>query len=248
MHWHRGYWVIHPDRARQRIAKALSRADEIGHIGSKAHAMDQSLMLSKYRNCPTSVLEQGAAMIDFADRQRLPDYRAKGDFFTGWAHGKLKSAGEGIRMMRHGIDTFMEIGTREDFPVYFEMLAEVYGMNGEPQPGLEILDEAFDEAEKSGLHYWDAELFRRRGELLRMPPDAEPGQAERCFRRALDIAREQSTLSLELRAAESLARLCIDRDEKHKALNALDPVYKKFTEGFSSRDLTEAGALIRTLS
>jgi hypothetical protein len=50
--------------------------------------------------------------------------------------------------------------------------------------------------------FYEAELYRLRGELA-----SSPDQAEADFRRALDVARRQGARALELRAAESLARL-----------------------------------------
>ncbi|MCZ7599734.1 MAG: hypothetical protein M5U09_21010 [Gammaproteobacteria bacterium] len=206
------------------------------------------LMLDRYRDDPAAVLERSTSMIRFAYQQSLPDYRAKGEFFTGWAHGKLVDAREGIGKMKLGMDTLLAIGTREDFPVYFEMLAEICGILGEPRPGLEAIGQAFDEADRSGLHYWDAELHRRRGELIRMLADADPAEVEGCFRRALQVARAQQTLALELRAARSLARVHFDRGARKEALALLEPVYARFSEGWRRTRLVSAASMLRSLS
>ena len=70
--------------------------------------------------------------------------------------------------------------------------------------------------------------------------------AERCFRRALEIARQQETASLALRAAMSLTRLLKGRDGSREARDLLRSVYASFTEGFDTTDLKEAGALLNT--
>ena len=77
-------------------------------------------------------------------------------------------------------------------------------------------------------------------------PDA--AKAETYFDRALTVARQQQTKSWELRAAMSLARLWRDQGEVQQARELLAPVYGWFTEGFDTRDLKEAKALLEELA
>ena len=68
------------------------------------------------------------------------------------------------------------------------------------------------------------------------------------FDRALVIAREQQAKSWELRASMSLARLWRDQGRVQQARELLAPVYGWFTEGFDTRDLKEAKALLEELA
>ena len=77
-------------------------------------------------------------------------------------------------------------------------------------------------------------------------PDA--AKAEGCFERALAVARQQHTKSWELRAAMSLARLKRHQGKVQQARELLAPVYGWFTEGFDTRDLKEAKALLEELA
>ena len=72
--------------------------------------------------------------------------------------------------------------------------------------------------------------------------------AEDHFRQALDWARPQGALSLELRATTSLARLLCDQGRFADALALLQPVYDRFTEGFDTSDLKAANALLDALA
>ena len=79
-----------------------------------------------------------------------------------------------------------------------------------------------------------------------MDGNAAP-EAEALFHQSLEIARRQEAKTFELRAATSLARLW-QRQGKHAAARALlAPVYGWFTEGFDTRDLIEAKALLDDL-
>jgi hypothetical protein len=72
-------------------------------------------------------------------------------------------------------------------------------------------------------------------------------QAEKCFRRGIEIAQEQKEKSLELRGATSLSRLWADCGKRAEAPSLLEPVYHWFTEGLETPDLPEARALIAEL-
>jgi predicted ATPase len=75
----------------------------------------------------------------------------------------------------------------------------------------------------------------------------DPAAAEQSFHRAQAVARRQNAKSFELRAAMSLARLWRDQGKVSEARELLAPVYGWFTEGFDTRDLKEAKALLEEL-
>ena len=77
-------------------------------------------------------------------------------------------------------------------------------------------------------------------------PDPQ-GEAEACFLKAIEIARKQQAKSLELRASTSLAHLWQQQGKKTEAHKLLVEVYNWFTEGFDTKDLQEAKALLESL-
>ena len=96
-----------------------------------------------------------------------------------------------------------------------------------------------------GQRVFEAELHRTIGDaLLSMQ---RQGEAEVAFTRALAVARQQQAKSWELRAAMSLARLWRDQGKVQQGRELLAPVYGWFTEGFDTRDLKEAKALLEEL-
>jgi predicted ATPase len=74
------------------------------------------------------------------------------------------------------------------------------------------------------------------------------GEAEECFRQALDIARGQQAKSLELRATMSLSRLWQQQGKQEEARQLLAEIYAWFTEGFDTADLKEAKFLLEELA
>jgi predicted ATPase len=80
-----------------------------------------------------------------------------------------------------------------------------------------------------------------------LAPKKDSAKAQKYFERAFAVARQQQAKSWELRAAMSLARLWRDQGKPQQARELLAPVYGWFTEGFDTRDLKEAKALLNEL-
>jgi predicted ATPase len=92
-------------------------------------------------------------------------------------------------------------------PPYFpSLVAKADGKIGQIEKGLAVLSEALDTGNKSEERNWEAEFHRHKGELLLMQQGQNAGEAEECFRQALEITRRQQAKPLELRAAMSLSR------------------------------------------
>jgi predicted ATPase len=108
--------------------------------------------------------------------------------------------------------------------------------------------DAIEKVERSKEKWCEAEVHRIAGEiaLKSLAPDTE--KAEKHFERSLSVARQQQAKSWELRATMSLARLWRAQGKVQQARELLAPVYRWFTEGFDTRDLKEAKALLEELA
>jgi predicted ATPase len=94
----------------------------------------------------------------------------------------------------------------------------------------------------------EAEVYRTAGEIMLLAPKRDAAKAEAYFSHALTITRAQEAKSWELRTAMSMARLWRDQGKPQQARELLAPIYGWFTEGFDTRDLKEAKALLNELS
>jgi predicted ATPase len=134
------------------------------------------------------------------------------------------------------------------FPYFGSVLAEVADYLGHTEEGLQALAEAHSLLEQHEERWWEAEISRLRGVLLLRQPGTPQAEAETWLRRALDVARRQEAKSLELRAAMSLARLWHQQGKQKEAHKLLSEIYGWFTEGFDTKDLQEAKALLKELA
>jgi len=111
-----------------------------------------------------------------------------------------------------------------------------------------FIGEAMTAVERTKETWFEAEVNRVAGEVALMPSEPDTAKAEAYFNRALTVARRQQAKSWELRAAMSLARLLREQGKVQQARRLLAPVYRWFTEGFDTRDLKEARALLDELA
>ena len=112
----------------------------------------------------------------------------------------------------------------------------------------DCIGEAISGMETTKERIFAAEVNRIAGEIALKSPEPDAAKAEAYFDRALAVARQQQAKSWELRAAMSLARLWRDQGKVQQARELLAPVYGWFTEGFDTRDLKEAKALLEQLA
>jgi len=130
------------------------------------------------------------------------------------------------------------------------LASEIHTAAGHPRQVLALLDGALVLGDKNSEHFYTAELHRLQGEVLLaegQAPAADGADAEACLRQAIEVAQRQQAKSFELRAATSLARLWRDQGKRTEARDLLAPIYEWFTEGFDTRDLVEAKALLEEL-
>jgi predicted ATPase/class 3 adenylate cyclase len=190
----------------QSVSQCRDWAHKIGHLGSLAHAYDIEAMFHRYRRDIRSLRTVVASMLDLAEHHGVPAIGIKARIFEGWCMGLTGDPHGGRRLVEQNFEANREIDTVEDFPVYWDMLAELMALTDDADAGVDLLAMAIQEAERTGHRYWLAELHRRRA-LLLWQADAPPSDVVSALEMALQVAREQSASALLLSAAESARAL-----------------------------------------
>ena len=130
---------------------------------------------------------------------------------------------------------------------FLALLGEAYLHAGRHDHSLSTIDQALGFIRESGECWWEAEVYRLRGEVLLAQRTGNRTDAEESFQQAIRVARKQTARSLELRAATSLARLWAEDGRRGEGHDLLAPVYGWFTEGFDTADIKDAKALLEEL-
>ena len=173
---------------------------------------------------------------------------AAGQIMQGAATAAIGQRSVGLRQIRDGLDAYRATGGLFHGTYYLAMLALALNKGGLPEEGIEVLQDAADLVETTGERYYEAEIYRLKGELLLSASPRAFIEAEACYQQALDVARQQEAKSLELRAATSLAHLWREHDKQREAQELLVQAYEWFTEGFDTSDLKNARALLDELA
>jgi len=258
-------WVLgYPDQALKRVQGALTLARELSHSGSLAYALSWAARLHQLCRDVQSAREQTETLIAVCTEQGLSFFLLWGLAILGWTQVEQGQGEEGMVRIRENLTTKRAIGIEVEETYWLVLLAEACRRTGQSEEGLVVVAEALDLIDKSELRVFKAELYRLKGELtlqkfqvqgskfqINNPQSAFPNpqsEAEAYFLRAIEIAQKQQAKSWELRASTSLARLWQQQGKKTEAHKLLADVYNWFTEGFDTKDLQEAKALIEELN
>ena len=241
--WVRGY----PEQAVNRCKEALALANQEQHPLTVAIAYYYLSQLYTLRREADQGQRWAEKTIEISEKYVLPLFLAQGRFHLGWALAEQGHLVQGIELIRNGITGTRATGALMGFPFFLSVLAGAYLDSGELRQAAATLDEALSVATEARALYFFPEVLGIKGKLLLLQDPDHPEAAQACFQQAVTAAREQGAKSLELRGATSLARLWRGQGKHTEARELLAPVYGWFTEGFDTRDLKEAKALLAEL-
>jgi len=240
-------WCLgYPDQALKRSQETLELGRKLAHPFSLADAICYAgCLFHSMRRDAEELAKEAEALMQTADKGSVAGWLPIGMRFHDEAlvlQGKIEANTELIHKGIAGMRS-------EEIAIYFSgtfaTLAEKQLESGLLDDARVNLDEAFAFVDETEERYWEAELFRLKGEFILQ--DGQISGAEACLLRAIDIAQKQSAKSLELRAAMSLSQLWGNHGKRAKAKKLLEEVYNWFTEGFDTPDLIEAKTLLEEL-
>jgi predicted ATPase len=241
-------WCLgYADQAVAMCMKAVVAADIDPNPFSKAAAQFFFNVVHILRGDARAVQDGAEWVIDFCTKHGLGLWPLFSQGHHGWAFAQHGRREEGLAENLSSLQMQHAVGADVGRPHALCMLVDIYFVMGRFDEALNTLAEAFNEMEINGGGYYEAEVYRLRGEVLLKMDFANGAEAQRCFEQAIDTARRQSGKSLELRATTSLARLLDRQGYREKAREVLAEIYNWFTEGFDTADLNEAKALLNEL-
>jgi predicted ATPase len=241
--WLRGY----PDQALANMEEALTLTQHLAHPFSQVTVLIFAVMLHQCRGEVLAAQEHATASVRLGTEHEFPLFVAMGITFQGWALATQGQLREGIAQLLHGVTTYRDTGAELARTYMLALLAEVYSHDGRHEQGLRTLAHAFALVDRNSEHFWEAELYRLKAELLLQQGPSAVTEATAHLQRSLTVARSQQAKSLELRAAMRLSQLWQRQDQQRQAHQLLEDVYSWFTEGFDTVDLTAARALLEAL-
>jgi predicted ATPase/class 3 adenylate cyclase len=240
-------WVLGDvDRAVTRMAAALERADAVQHAHTHAYAWYYASVLHALRGEAAIAQVYAERCLALSEQHGFRQWLGLSRAIRGICATALDASGSRLDDVKAALDEYQRAGYQLGITAQFVLLCSALLLRNEPEAALETIDHGLSIVSDNSERFFEAELYRlkARALLMRGAPDAE---AEFLLDQALRIARSQQARSLELRAATDLARLWMNQGKRAEALDVLSSIYVVFTEGFETRDLQEAGALLAEL-
>ena len=238
----------YPDQALRRSEEALRLAQELRHPFSMAMALSFAAQVNWLSGELDLAEERTKALTELSSEHGFGFWAAQAAHMQGHVLASRGQREEGLEQLRKSHAALeasgMELGKWGDLA----MQAQAYGKLGERDKAMILLAEAEAEAEKQQMSEHYSELYRFKGETLQTLSKDNHAEAEKCFRKALEVANRQGAKSYELKTAMSLSRFLKDHGKKEEARAILAEVYNSFTEGFDTSDLKKASALLQELS
>jgi len=266
--WFRGY----PDQALQQAHDMLTLAREISHSFSTVMAELHTAEIHRFRWELHTHQQQTEAIITLCAKHTFANILGQATIHRGWALAEQGLYQEGIAQIRQGLAACRATGAVLFRPYFLAFMVDACWKAALIEEGLGAVAEALVVVDKTGERYYEAELYRLKGELvlqsgvrsqnksrqvrspgsevtnIQPPIPSLYSEAEECFHKAVEIARKQQAKSLELRAVMSLSRLWQQQGKQKEAHQMLAEIYGWFTEGFDTKDLQEAKGLLGELA
>ena len=243
-------WMLgYPDEAIQVSETSSAHAHTVGHAFNLVWALTFGAYPFAYRCEPERFLERIGEADRLAREQGIAFiHQVSVPQAAGLAQLQGGRPREAIALLRQGIESWTNVGGHVRIPYVKSALAEALALQGDLDAALHLIDECIEQIERPGWQerVWLAEVLRLKGWILMRHGRDE--EAETQLRASIDCARAQQAKSWELRSSTTLAALLARRGQRDVARELLAPIYGWFTEGFDTKDLMEAGALLKELS
>jgi tetratricopeptide (TPR) repeat protein len=201
------------DEAVNQIDKALALARELGEPQGLAHAFFFAAGLYQMRGEHLMAQQYAEAAIDVSAQHGLVMYEAMASAMHGWTLSEQGQDEEAIHQIRDAIAAIDATSTSLVRPHFLALLALALSKGNQTEEALNVLNEAILMVLGKGERYYEAELYRLKGELLVGRDDAE---AEECFRTSLEIAQSQKAKAWQSRTQMSLGRLSVRQNKQHE--------------------------------
>jgi len=242
-------WMLgSPEAALAEAKSALAEAREVGQGVPLMYSLYFTSYVLIHCGRYEAANEQLDELIPLATEKNAAQWRGGGMMHRGCIQALTGQASDAIAMIPAGIAAWQSSGAVVFVPWYVAHTARAHAELGRFDEAWRHIDEALSAIEKSGETWCESDIHRIAGEIALQALEPDIARAEMHLARALAVARAQHAKSWELRATTSLARLWRDRGARAKAHDALAAIYGRFAEGFETRDLKQAKALLDELA
>jgi tetratricopeptide (TPR) repeat protein len=242
-------WILgRIDEASARMVAALERADAVKHPHTQAYVHYYASVLYALRGEANVAYQHADRSLKLSEEHGFRQWRGLSSVVGAISAAALDPS-RAIDRVISGLNEYRGAVYHPGITAILMLFCEVLIGCNRPDLAVEIIDRALATCNVNTERLVEAELHRLKARMLMLSNRHNSSvDAESLLAKALKIAGSQSARSFELRAARDLAKLWCDQGKRDEARELLAPVYGWFTEGFDTRDLKEAKALLDELA
>jgi predicted ATPase len=230
-------------------AEAVALGRRLEHPFSLALAHFFAAATAQTHRNRQAVREHAAAALGIARQQDFRLVLAWALMLEGWAAVEEGLIREGIEHIDNALAEERATGANQFLPYFLGLKGEAHLKHGQTAAGLTAIDDALALVRATDERFWEAELYRLRGELLIAASAPRTSQdAEEALLHALTIARGQRAHLLTLRAAVSLAKVWQRAGRIAEARELVGEASRAISEGGPLPDLLDATAFLSACS
>lgn len=247
-----GQWELgYPDNALYRVRRAHALALALEHPFSVAEAKAFAINVHHYRGETRLALACANDCVVLCEEHGYPVWKAHALVMRGRLLCEKGRVADGLGQMAEGNALWVGTKAMVTRPLYLAMHAEGLALDGKPEQGLALLQEAMALVKGNGERYYEAELHRLTARLTlasaarrREPSASVQEEAECSLATGLALARAQHKRGFELRSATDLARLWGGRGEVARARRLLKAMLDDWKEGLQTHDVRAARKIL----
>jgi class 3 adenylate cyclase/tetratricopeptide (TPR) repeat protein len=233
----------YPTRAIDTGERALALARRLNHEPSLVHGL-WFVVESQMTRCDVAgATANTGELLKLAEQYGLPQPRAIGRVYRGWALASAGKAVEGLALAEEGITLLERSGTRIFLSRNYCAIAEIYLILGRYADGLRQVEKALRIASDIGESFYLPRLFQIRARLMQASGQTDEA-VEASLKRSLELAIVQGAKVFELRAAIGLVDLWRRQGKRKEGRLLLRPICDWFTEGRDTPEFKEAKVLL----
>lgn len=238
--WQLGF----PDEARRRVMEVVAHAESIRHKFSLGEAYGFRAAVLHFRGENRDALDSAERAVQICEENGFTVWLAHARIMRGRIAAELGDVAAGVDEMRQGYEAWTASGAVVTTPFYLAMRAEGHALDGRPEDGLALLEQALAIVNRTGERYYEAEVLRLIGQLS-LQSAARAGldrraEAESWMQQALQCARSRELGSLALRAAIDLSDLWQPAGRGEQARALLAETCTAIEGGEGTRDVAAA--------
>jgi predicted ATPase/DNA-binding winged helix-turn-helix (wHTH) protein len=236
-----------PDTAMRTAITGFERARDMNHHLSLNNVLSYICPVfywsGEYDTCQryVTLLEEHVTLHGLIARRPVASF-----YRAALALARGAPADEAVPAIQQAIEEFRSINHLARMPYYMTVLADAQSRGGRFGEAEKTISAALDIAREQNEGWCLPEVLRVQASIRisqGRPEVAEPLLFESMLR-----AQEVGALSWRLRSANDLAALWSSQSRAEDARQLILPLYREFTEGFTTRDLAVASGFIGSRS